>query len=68
LAQPTILRLYDAAQSLGKFPYRGRTGQLTGTRELVVVPLPYVIVYTVADLIVHIARVLHGAQDWPGRK
>jgi plasmid stabilization system protein ParE len=47
LAQPTMLKLYQTAQSLRRFPNRGRTGQLAGTAE-----------------IVHIARVLHGAQDW----
>jgi toxin ParE1/3/4 len=57
-----------AAQSLTRFPYRGRVGQRSGTRELVVSPLPYVIVYEVGEDTVNISRVLHGAQDWPGQK
>ena len=68
VAQSTVERLYEAAQSLMRFPYRGRTGQQAGTRELVVSSLPYVIVYEVAEETVNISRVLHGAQDWPGQK
>lgn len=68
VAQPTVEKLFEAAQSLTRFPYRGRTGQLSGTRELVVSPLPYVIVYEVDEATVNISRVLHGAQDWPGQK
>lgn len=38
---------------------------MRGTRELVLSPLPYVVVYRVKDEVVEIARVLHGAQPWP---
>jgi len=38
---------------------------LEGTRELVFSPLPFVVVYRVKEEIVEIARVLHGAQQWP---
>jgi addiction module RelE/StbE family toxin len=61
--QPTVFKLYDAARSLKQMPYRGRTGQKAGTRELVMAPLPYIIVYGVESDIVHIFRVLHAAQD-----
>ena len=63
LAQSTIRRLYSAARSLKKFPNRGRIGQAENTRELVTVPLPYVIVYRVDSDFVHIFRVIHGAED-----
>jgi addiction module RelE/StbE family toxin len=46
-AKPTVERLYEATQSLTRFPSRGRLGQVLGTRELVVSPLPYIIVYQV---------------------
>lgn len=65
LAQPTTIRLYQAAASLANFPNRGRVGRLAGTRELTAPPLPFVIIYTVAAGVVSIARVLHGAQSWP---
>ena len=64
-AQSTVRTLYDAAQSLTQFPHRGRVGREANTRELVVSPLPYVIVYRVAGDVVFIARIVHGAQDWP---
>ena len=66
VARPTVTKLYDAAVSLRRLPNRGRAGSQAGTRELVIPSLPYVIVYQVAGETVHIARVVHGAQDWQG--
>lgn len=62
LAQPTIRKLYDAARSLKRFPNRGRIGLKEGTRELIVAPLPYIIVYSVEPETVHVFRVIHGAR------
>ena len=63
--QPTVRKLYDAARSLKQMPHRGRIGLKAGTRELVLAPLPYIIVYGVEPDMVHIFRVLHAAEDWP---
>ena len=60
----TIRKLYEAAGSLKRFPNRGRTIRQEGTRELVMAPLPYVIVYRVGPEIVHILRVIHTSEDW----
>jgi len=66
--QPTVLKLYEAAQSLKRFPNRGRIGQLAGTRELVMPHrLPYVIVYEVGEHAVHILRVVHASENWPAQ-
>jgi len=65
LAHATALKLYNGAQSLRKFPRRGRIGQLAGTRELVMAPLPYIIVYRVEGQTVQIARVVHSSENWP---
>lgn len=54
-------RFVLAADSLAGFPLRGRRSASTGSREPVSVP-PYVVVYEVADDLVRVSRVLHGAQ------
>ena len=63
---PRLIReLYTAPSSLMRFPNRGRPGKKEGTRELVLHALPYIIVYRVSGEILHVVRILHGAQDWP---
>jgi addiction module RelE/StbE family toxin len=62
-ALPTVRRLYEAAQSLKRFPNRGRAGQMPGTRELILAPLPYIIVYGISVEIVHIYRILHTSEE-----
>jgi toxin ParE1/3/4 len=57
--------LFDSAASLESFPNRGRPGRVSDTRELVLAPLPFIVVYRVKRNVVEIARVLHGSQRWP---
>jgi addiction module RelE/StbE family toxin len=64
-APELITHLYDAPTALLTFPNRGRPGKREGTRELVLTPLPYVVVYTVRDDVVFVVRILHGARQWP---
>jgi addiction module RelE/StbE family toxin len=64
-APELIRRLYDAPTTLLTFPNRGRAGKKEGTRELVLTPLPYVIVYAVRADVLFVVRILHGAQQWP---
>jgi len=56
--------LYDSVASLAEFPNRGRLGRIDGTRELVLAPLPFIVIYRVRGSI-EVARVLHGSQRWP---
>jgi len=63
-AASTIQRLYDAAKSLREFPQMGRIGRKSGTREFVLAPLPYLMIYSVDEDSVHILRFLHTSQDW----
>jgi toxin ParE1/3/4 len=57
--------LYDSVASLESFPNRGRPGRIADTRELVLAPLPFIVVYRVKRDELEIVRVLHGAQRWP---
>jgi toxin ParE1/3/4 len=57
--------VYDSAGSLESFPNRGRRGRIEGTRELVLAPLPFILIYRVKPEAVEIVRVLHGFQRWP---
>lgn len=64
-ARELIRRVYEAPTSLLAFPGRGRPGKRDGTRELVLAPLPYIVVYTVRGDLIFVVRILHGAQQWP---
>jgi addiction module RelE/StbE family toxin len=63
-AEPTVRTIYERIRSLKTSPYRGRTGHRSGTRELPLAPLPYVVVYSVKAEAVEILHIYHGAQDW----
>jgi toxin ParE1/3/4 len=64
-AAELVRAVYNAPSALLTFPNRGRLGKKEGTRELVLSPLPYVVVYTVRGDVIYVARILHGAQQWP---
>jgi toxin ParE1/3/4 len=42
-AEPTVRAIYQRIRSLKATPYRGRPGHRSGTRELPLTPLPYVV-------------------------
>ncbi len=64
-AHAVLARIRRAINRLDPFPYSGRAGRLSGTRELVVPGLPYLAVYELLDDRVVVQRVLHQAQQWP---
>lgn len=64
-ASELVRRIYDSVSTLRKFPYTGRPGKKSGTRELVTSGLPYIVVYEVFEDRVRVLRILHGAQRWP---
>ena len=64
-AAELVRGIYNASAALLAFPYRGRAGKKEGTRELVLPSLPYIVVYQITDEVIHIVRILHGAQKWP---
>lgn len=60
-----IGRIRQAVSHLDRQPRMGRLGKLEGTRELVVPGTPFIVVYRVANGVVEILRIIHGAQHWP---
>ena len=65
LAQSTVLELYETICSLKTSPRRGRLGREEGTRELVLPPLPFIVVYRVKDEAIEVLHIYHGAQNRP---
>ena len=63
-AEPTVRTIYKGIRSLKTSPHRGRPGHRSGTRELALTPLPYVVVYSLQPEAVEILHIYHGAQDW----
>ena len=55
----------QGAGHLANVPQPRQTRQEEGTRELVMSPLPYIVVYTVRGDAVYVVRIPHGAQQWP---
>jgi toxin ParE1/3/4 len=64
LAQATMRTIYLRIRALKASPDLGRHGHRGGTRELVLTPLPYVVVYSVTADAVEILHIHHGAQNW----
>jgi addiction module RelE/StbE family toxin len=64
-AEYLTLTIYHAPEILLRLLAIGRPGRKQGTRELVLAPLPWILVYTIGADSIDIVRVLHGAQRWP---
>jgi toxin ParE1/3/4 len=57
--------IYDGCGQLKDFPNLGRvSSRMSGRRELMFPPLPYIAVYQLKENAVEISRIFHGAQDW----
>jgi toxin ParE1/3/4 len=64
-ATRVALVVFERVESLSSFPELGRLGRVKGTRELVLAPLPFIVVYRAKPEFLEIIRVLHGSQRWP---
>ena len=64
-ASQMVKRIREATQHLRKHPQMGRPGRVQGTRELVIVGLPYIVVYILDDSEIQIVAVIHSAMRWP---
>jgi toxin ParE1/3/4 len=59
-------RILSAVETLSTQPQKGRSGRLTGTRELVVSGTPYIIPYRVRRERLELLAVFDGRRRWPG--
>jgi toxin ParE1/3/4 len=64
-AGAVVHRIRESIAHLRRHPELGRVGRITGTRELVVAGLPYLVIYRLNDSTVEVLRILHDAQEWP---
>lgn len=63
LAETVVRRIAKVTEQLTAFPGSGPPGRVEGTREKLVLGMPYVLVYRVVADQVEILRVLHARQD-----
>jgi len=64
-ANKIVRRIYRDVQGLATMPHGGRPGRVEGTRELVLAPLPYIVIYRIFPERLLVLSVVHGAQMWP---
>lgn len=64
-AERIVNKIHDRILLLKKFPESGRPGRMKETRELVLAPLPFIVVYRVRHDFIELIRILHAAQRWP---
>jgi toxin ParE1/3/4 len=66
LAADTMLdRVFAAVEMLERYPEAGRGGRVSGTREFVISPTPFLIAYRTRRRRIEIVALLHGARKWP---
>ncbi|RFB78487.1 type II toxin-antitoxin system RelE/ParE family toxin [Methylovirgula sp. 4M-Z18] len=67
-ARRVAIAIVDAVtKMLPSNPEIGRPGRVSGTRELVIPRLPYIVPYRVRNETIQVLRVYHGARKWPER-
>ncbi len=57
-------RIQDSILPLAEYPYWGRPGRVSGTREIVVHP-NYIVIYRVTHTDIEVVNVLHARQQYP---
>ena len=58
-------RIRKVVPEIAQKPSIGRPGRIPGTRERVLVDIPYIIAYRVEEKTIVILRVLHTSRKWP---
>lgn len=64
-ADQFLERIQHAAAILIHHPMAGRTGRISGTRELVIAGTPWILPYRIKRGFIDILAVIHGARKWP---
>ena len=64
-ADRVTLAIVDHTNTQLQIPRLGRIGRVTGTYELVIPKLPYIVVYREIDGAIQIVRVYHTSRMWP---
>jgi toxin ParE1/3/4 len=64
-AEQLLDRIQTAAQILARHSAAGRSGRISGTRELIVVGTPFVIAYRIRGKTAELLAVIHGSRRWP---
>jgi plasmid stabilization system protein ParE len=65
-AKQVAATIYNGIAQLQNLPGMGRSStRINGWLELIFSPLPYIAVYRVKQDTIEIARIYHGAQNWP---
>lgn len=67
VAIDVVLKVIDTSELLSSHPKAGRPGRVTGTRELAIDGIPFILIYRIMHRLeqLQILRVLHDAQQWP---
>ena len=65
IAVENILNILRAAETLLVLPNRSRPGRVSGTRELVLQDLPFIVPYRVKGDRIQVLRVFHTARQQP---
>ena len=60
-------RIFSGIEVLEHHPALGRHGRIAGTRELALVPLPFILVYRVKRNRIETIALIRGACKWPDR-
>jgi plasmid stabilization system protein ParE len=58
-------KIWDNSQMLAFQPGIGRPGRVSGTRELVISGLPYILPYIQKGDTIYILRLIHSSMIWP---
>jgi addiction module RelE/StbE family toxin len=64
-ARAMVQRIHESVAHLIKFPQMGKEGRVSGTRELVIVHSPYIVVYRFQKQEVQIISIIHSSMRWP---